>query len=98
MPASGKSITLAVGSHNCFPTVCLLSKRSRQLIGAGLDDIIRIQSQDGRWVITRRVVETVKMEKMDDYVFLSEDDLELLGVQYDDHVDVSFVGDLVECP
>jgi len=44
------------------------------------------------------VVETVKMEKMDDYVFLSEDDLELLGVQYDDHVDVSFVGDLVECP
>lgn len=67
-------------------------------MGVKVGDVIRIESEDHDTVISRQVLMAPRIDGMDQYVFLNDEDLVLLHVNIADNLRVSKDPFGVECP
>jgi hypothetical protein len=92
-----KTITLKVGGMCGMPAqTCLLSKKSRELLGIAVDDLVTVSTDVGS--ITRFVLKSPAIQEKDDFVFLSPEDLVFLNIEIATTVDVSLDTCGVACP
>lgn len=94
-----KSVQILVGCVCGIPDqTCMISKKTRTLLGVDVGSVIRIESEDNSTQVSRRVIKSPAVHNKDDFVFLSPEDLNLLNVKISDNVGIRLDPEGLECP
>lgn len=96
---AAKTLQLKVAGICGIPAkTILLAKKNREALAIEVEGLVVIHCDDQDTTIVRRVVKAQHHPLMNDFVFLSPEDLHLLNVNIEDRVELRPDTEGIECP